>query len=74
MALGAVMARAEGLDEAAEVYEALAGGTDPSTLPPHIGFWVADETVHNPFRAGAASAERGHGRRRMSALPEDVAS
>ena len=49
-ALGAVMARAEGLDEAAEVYEALAGGTDPSTLPPHIGFWVADETVHNPFR------------------------
>ena len=49
-ALGAVQARAEGLDEVAEVYEALAGGTPPSTLPPHIGFWVADETQHNLSR------------------------
>ena len=49
-ALGAVQARAEGLDEVAEVYEALAGGTPPSTLPPHIGFWVADETHHHPWR------------------------
>ncbi|MCY3749492.1 MAG: hypothetical protein OXG64_09370 [Chloroflexi bacterium] len=49
-ALGAVQARAQGLDEVAEVYEALAGGTHPSTLPPHIGFWVADETLHNPWR------------------------
>lgn len=49
-ALGAVLARAEGLDEVAEVYEALAGGAHPSTLPPHIGFWVADETLHNPWR------------------------
>ena len=49
-ALGAVQARAEGLDEAADVYEALVGGTHPSELPPHIGFWVADETMHNPWR------------------------
>lgn len=49
-ALGAVLARAEGMDEVAEVYEALARGTHPSTLPPHIGFWVADETLHNPWR------------------------
>ena len=49
-ALAAVQARAEGLDEAAQVYEALAGGAAPSTLPPHIGFWVADETMHNPWR------------------------
>ncbi|MYD95589.1 MAG: hypothetical protein F4Y02_18330 [Chloroflexi bacterium] len=49
-ALGAVQARAEGLDEVAEVYEALAGGMPPSTLPPHIGFWVADETQHNLSR------------------------
>ena len=49
-ALGAVQARAEGLDEAAEIYEALVGGTHPSELPPHIGFWVADETMHNPWR------------------------
>ena len=49
-ALGAVLARAEGLDEAAEVYEALASGTHPSMLPPHVGFWVGDETVHNPWR------------------------
>ena len=60
-ALGAVLARAEGLDEAAEVYEALAGGMDPSTIPPHIGFWVADETMHNPWRlalpAPATAAE-----------------
>lgn len=49
-ALGAVQARAEGLEEVAEVYEALAGGTPASTLPPHIGFWVADETLHNPWR------------------------
>ena len=49
-ALGAVRARAEGLDEAAEVYEALVSGTHPSMLPPHVGFWVADETMHNPWR------------------------
>ncbi|MDE2768762.1 MAG: hypothetical protein OXI70_11815 [Chloroflexota bacterium] len=49
-ALGAVKARADGLDEVAEVYEALAEGAHPSTLPPHIGFWVADETLHNPWR------------------------
>ena len=49
-ALGAVLARAEGLDEVAEVYEALAGGTQPSTLPPHVGFWVADETQYNLSR------------------------
>ena len=49
-ALGAVRARADGLDEVAEVYEALAEGAHPSTLPPHIGFWVADETLHNPWR------------------------
>lgn len=49
-ALAAVQARAEGLDEAAQVYEALAGGAAPSTLPPHVGFWVADETMHNPWR------------------------
>lgn len=46
-ALGAVQARAQGLDEVAEVYEALAGGSHPSLLPPHLGFWVADETTHN---------------------------
>lgn len=62
-ALGAAQARAEGLDEAAEVYEALAGGMHPSRLPPHVGFWVADETMHNPWRlalpapAPAAGAE-----------------
>ena len=49
-ALGAVQARSNGLDEVAEVYEALAEGAHPSTLPPHIGFWVADETLHNPWR------------------------
>lgn len=63
-ALGAVQARAEGLDEVAEVYEALAGGTSPSTLPPHIGFWVADETQHNLQRPAlpapvAATGDRG---------------
>ncbi len=49
-ALGAVQARREGLDEAAEIYEALASGTHPSMLPPHVGFWVADETMHNPWQ------------------------
>ena len=49
-ALGAVQARGEGLDEAAEIYEALSSGTHPSTLPPHVGFWVSDETMHNPWR------------------------
>ena len=49
-ALGAVLARSDGLDEAAEVYEALASDTPPSELPPHIGFWVGDETMHNPWR------------------------
>ena len=49
-ALGAVQARAEGLDEVAEVYESLADGTHQSVLPPHVGFWVADETMHNPWR------------------------
>ena len=46
-ALGAVQARAQGLDEAAEVYEALAGGTHPSVLPPHVGFWLAGEATYN---------------------------
>ena len=49
-ALGAVQARAEGLDEVAEVYEALAAGTPACTLPPHVGFWVADETQQNLSR------------------------
>ncbi len=49
-ALGAIRARSEGLDEAAEIYEALSSGTHPSMLPPHIGFWVANETMHDPWR------------------------
>ena len=49
-ALAAVRARAEDLDEAAEIYEALTDGTHPSVLPPHVGFWVADETMHDPWR------------------------
>lgn len=60
-ALGAVQARAEGLDEAAEVYEALAGGTEASALPPHLGFWVADETVHNPWRLALPAPAAGAG-------------
>ncbi len=49
-ALGAVQARGEGLDEAAEIYEALSSGTHPAMLPPHVGFWVANETMHDPWR------------------------
>lgn len=58
-ALGAVLARVEGLDEVAEVYEALAGDTHPWELPPHIGFWVGDETMHNPWRLSLPAPATG---------------
>jgi hypothetical protein len=63
-ALGVVLARRQGLDEVAEVYEALADGMDPSLLPVHVGFWVSDETSQHVRRLAlpapvAAAAPEG---------------
>ena len=54
-AAAASYARAEGLDQVAEVYDLLAGGVHPAQLPPDLGFWVGNEIVHDVLRPALPS-------------------
>ena len=54
-AAAASYARAEGLDQAAEIYESLAVGVHPAQLSPDLGFWVANEIVHDTSKLALPS-------------------
>lgn len=48
-------ARAEGLDQVAEIYESLAVGVHPAQLSPDLGFWVANEITHDTSKLALPS-------------------
>ena len=54
-AAAASYARAEGLDQVAEVYDLLVRGVHPAQLPPDLGFWVGNEIVHDVLRPALPS-------------------